>query len=177
MSVVSAQAQKAGLDLQTPADPGVATAKQCRATTRSGPNAGKQCRAHPLAGSDLCAYHTPGLATERGRRGGLNRRKPAPPPKVLPEAASAPASAPMPALVHEGGSDAPAPPADPMDAQQVRIFLEKIARLVVAGRLNPNLAKAAVATAGPWLRAIAQAEKTQDVERRLAALEKAQAPK
>jgi hypothetical protein len=135
--------------------------KRCLATTRSG----EPCKAHPLAGSTLCSLHTPGLASERGRRGGLNRRRPVPPPKVMPDPA-------LPKADAKAAATAPAPPAGPMDAHQVRIYLENLTRNVAVGRLDPALARAATTAAAQWLRAIAMDEKSAEIEKRLAALEK-----
>ena len=63
-----------------------------------------------------------------------------------------------------------------MDAHAVRIYLENLTRNVAVGRLDPAIARAATATAAQWLKAIAMDEKTQDVEKRIAALEKRAGP-
>ena len=87
----AARGEISAADFQTDAEhrlPVFATARRCEATTASG----APCRAHPLAGSTLCSLHTPGLASERGRRGGLNRRRTPKPTPRKPAARVAPDS-------------------------------------------------------------------------------------
>ena len=159
-------------DLQTEVphrlvDPSIV--KRCTATARSG----QPCRAHPLAGSTLCSLHTPGLASERGRRGGLNRRRPVPQPKTIHDLAVERGT--VVPQTESGPMNVPAP-MEPMDAHQVRVYLEKLTRSVAAGRLDPVLARAATTAAAQWLKAIALDEKNAQLEKRLAALEKAAGP-
>ena len=170
--------ENSAFDRQTKAEHGsndAATAKRCLATTRSG----EPCKAHPLAGSDLCSLHTPGLASAIGRRGGLNRRrtpKPTPRPRQTFEEVAAARGGPLPAIESAPAGDA-APPRNPdenpMTAREVRIYMEKLTRLVAGGRLDPALARAATTAAATWLRAIAMDEQHAAIEKRLAALEAA----
>ncbi len=141
---------------------GRATAVRCCSMTTK---AGTPCRMPPIFGTDLCKSHTPGLAAVDGRKGGLNRRRPVPPPRVVPDPA-----------LPQAATTPPPVPAAPMDAHQVRIYLENLTRNVAVGRLDPAIARAATATAAQWLKAIAMDEKTQDVEKRIAALEKRAGP-
>ena len=164
--------QNGARDRQTEAANGSrqdATAKRCVATARSG----APCKAHPLAGSDRCSLHTPGLASDLGRRGGLiaaapcRRRRPwrrEPPPR---RSARRPQCR---AARHRR------PDTNPMTAREVRVYMEKLTRMVAGGRLDPALARAATTAAATWLRAIAMDEKTAAIEKRIAALEKLAGP-
>jgi hypothetical protein len=60
----------------------------CEATTK----AGTPCQMPPLIGTRFCHSHTPGLAAEAGRRGGLNRRRTPKPTPRKPAARVAPDS-------------------------------------------------------------------------------------
>jgi len=98
-----------------------------------------------------------------------------PPPKVLPDAVP---DATVPKAATASGSAAGAvlprnPDVDPMTAREVRIYMEKLTRMVAGGRLDPALARAATTAAATWLRAIAMDEKNAAIEKRLAALEAA----
>ena len=70
----------------------------------------------------------------------------------------------------------PPPPAAPMDAHQVRIYLENLTRNVAVGRLDPAIARAATSAAAQWLKAIALDEKNAELDKRIAALEKRAGP-
>lgn len=84
-------------DLQTDAliaSPVPSLANQRRATCEATTAAGTPCQMPPLIGTRFCHSHTPGLAAEAGRIGGLRRRlvplrpaprTPRPSPKVDPD--------------------------------------------------------------------------------------------
>jgi hypothetical protein len=127
----------------------------------------------PLIGTRFCHSHTPGLAAEAGRRGGLNRRRPVPPRKTMRPPVTPPAVAAAPAA----DSRAPDVPLDVpvavMSAGQVRIYLQTCVTRAVAGELDEKLARLAVSATNPWLAAIALDERIADLEKRLAAIERA----
>jgi hypothetical protein len=81
----------------------------------------------------------------------------------------------LPATESDPATDA-APPRNPdenpMSAREVRVYMEKLTRMVAGGRLDPALARAATTAAATWLRAIAMDERSAAVEKRIAALEK-----
>ena len=79
---------------------------------------GERCKARPMSGSTLCSLHTPGLASERGRRGGLLRpRTPRSAPRPRPVVKVAPDSpvAKLPDVKIESAADAAALLVDTMN--------------------------------------------------------------
>ncbi len=152
-------------DVQTDAEPAVrhpVLARQGQARCQATTAAGKACQMPPLIGTRFCHSHTPGLAAEAGRRGGLNRRrKPIPTPRP-PAARVAPDSpvAKLPDVKIESAEDA-------------RALLVETMNQLRRGEIDVQVGNA-------LLRMIQTASKVVvqvDLERRLAAIEAAGAPK
>jgi hypothetical protein len=154
------QARNGGPDPQSGVDSSAFIGKRCTAIAKSG----QRCRARPLTATALCSMHTPGYASMVGRKGGLNRKRPVPPKKVMRD----------PAVDDEAPRTNEVSDMDePFSALDVRKYIERVTRLAVAGRLDPALAKIAVAAAPAWLKSIELSDRQADVEKRLLALEKA----
>ena len=110
----------------------------CSAITQ----AGKRCRAAPMAGG-LCFLHAnPARASELGRVGGRKNR-------------------------HSVRVDASSVTTVPRSAAEIRILLADVIAQVKAGRLEPKIGTSVAYIAGPLLRAIEIA----DLEGRLQKLE------
>ena len=103
----------------------------------------------PLTGTRRCLAHTEGLSAYAGRRSGVARRKPEPPPKVNP--ATAP-------LVVPDALDTP---------EAIAACRAAAIAAVAAGTMDPKVGTALSAMLEHQLRAI----ETVDLAKRLAALE------
>jgi hypothetical protein len=57
---------------------------------------------------------------------------------------------------------------------EIRLYLQSVVRLAVAGKLDKDLAKIAVAAAPAWLKACEMSDHQAELEKRLVALERAQ---
>ena len=152
---------KVAVDLQTDAEPFAADGRTgCRCTAVKAN--GERCKARPLAGSELCALHTPGLASAIGRRGGLGRRRePKPTPRTRPAWTPPPADPDVPPIVL---------PDTPLEsAEQIAQVRAAAIAAVAAGQMDPRVGTALSTMLEHQRKAI----ETTVLERRLAAIEAA----